>query len=1283
MKRKVLSLIMALALCLAAFPTAVFAADSYSISTVGATASLTNGNDPVTEAEAGTEFIVTADNYDSNVFQLDWEFDPSAPYYVEGDAPGTIIVTMPENNVTISAVLSPYVAEILNDQSKLGIYADIEAAFNMLTDESGLTLKLINDAGSPDGEVFGINTGIVDLNGYILEFGTIEASEGFTVMDSSGSDSAAFIIQSLTVNSTGQSDASLSISGATLTVNEGCTLGGVGLTLDGSAALALKCDMTVTDPQSFSMGLASGCSVSVAAGKKIQPGSSTDLSKARLAAALTGCLPEGRYISEADLNVYENGSADPVQAEIVYGYSNADKEFDLALSETEAWLVDYENSATNAAVRATAGQKVYYSSSLMSGDGKELSFILSPDTVVKSIDSNGMYVVMPASDLSISATLSAIQVPVHWVNYDGTTLLDETVDFGSVPEYSGNEPSKQEDAQYSYTFAGWDPTPAAITAETTYTALFEAKSLGHTHEYGEPEYTWSDDNSQVTVKLVCSLDSSHVLEETVDTECIEETAPGCETTGSAIYKSMPFSEPELSDLFTEKPVELPATGHDVSGEWESDENAHWKTCAHCSQAIGDDGHVGSSEHSWTERIVEQPTYDREGLKEIVCSVCGFYKESQPIPMLTPSSSDDDDDTSSSSSSSGSGSDSSDRSGITVRDASGNEIIVNNNDDKDKLDTEKPTQQDYSWFGRSEAPAPLNEEVYKTLEVISSFMEAEDGQAGGIGDAGAAGTFYKLPEADAPVQNDYELDTVQVADYNAPHYLADEASGSSIIQANSIEGSEFYHVNAATADKTVKYAELKPGDVVRTTAFNGIYISSLDKKASTYDADSKTLKNNIFASFVAFDLDHPEVFWLTGSTKVRVTSVTKGGKSTAYFFLVLADDKGFNMLQEEYNGEGKLEAGLKLRDESAEKIISSIREGLPEKADRKSVVQAINKWLTLNNEYNRTPDLSTIGYRPHRSISALAGSTGNNGPVCDGYARAFKLLCDRMGVPCMLQGGYAFVSAGAAPEYHMWNQIQMEDENWYGADICWNDPVVSGAPAPVSGKENESWLFAGADSVIGGLKFSESHQAEEQSEGDANYFSSLNIYLSGYSALTTMDFGDVGLGDWFYEYVKLMKDRGLMEGTSEGRFSPLGTSTRAQIAMVLYRMAGKPVTEAENSFSDVNASDWFFDPVLWAKAAEITDGVSAGKFGPQIKITREQIITFLYRYADSKGTAGEAHAAVLDRFSDKDQISEYAKIPMAWAVENGILEGRSNAKLAPADTANRAELAAILARFIGE
>jgi hypothetical protein len=893
---------------------------------------------------------------------------------------------------------------------------------------------------------------------------------------------------------------------------------------------------------------------------------------------------------------------------------------------------------------------------------------------------------------------------VTFLKEDGTTISSLEYDYGTaasavtVPEI----PEKDADDNGHYT-GSWDAAVADVTADAAYKAEYTASAhsfdngvitmeptelaegektftcsvcgytktepvapLNHTHDW---ETAWeSDENYHWHACTGCSEKSeltAHTWDDGEVTEEATETEPGMKVYTCTVCEYEKFEE-------------IPALGHQHQWEeiWQSDETGHWHACTGCSEK-------GSfADHTWAESIVEQPTYEREGLKNIYCSVCD-YTQPDPvtIPRLTPSSDDDDDDDD--------GPTISGAPSLVVTDADGNRVDLSAIPNGIDTGIGKPEVVSFSYFGRTNSHAPTLPTVYFPLQTMQKLIvyHYTGGNLHVDSQKPILNIVHELPKTDAPVQNDYNVGDVQEADYTAPNYKA-EGDASSIIQASSIEGSEFYTVNTATADKTVKYADLKPGDVVRTTAFNGIYVTSLDKKSATYDADAKTLKNNIFASFVAFDMDHPEVFWLTGNTKVRVTSVTKGDKSTAYFFLVLVDDKGFNMLQQSYLADGALEAALKQRDENADKILA----GVDKSADRKTLVQELNKWLTLNNEYNRTPDLSTIGYTPHRSVSALAGSTGNNGPVCDGYARAFKLLCDRIGVPCVLQGGYAFVAAGANPEYHMWNQVQMEDGNWYGVDICWNDPVVSGAPAPVSGKENESWLFAGSDTVIGGLKFADSHQPEAQSDGDANYFSSLNIYLSGYTNTAGSIFEDVSLANWYYDSVKKLQEEGLMEGTSEGKFSPDALTNKAQVSMILYRMAGQPEV-THQMVLDANIADnmprgvWYFDAFTWAVANGLMEPTGYSSklasyyYDPLGPARRDTIITMLYRYADSIGKAGMAPLSGLDRFTDKDQIADPALTPMAWAVENGIMEGKSSSHLAPEDTATRAELSVIITRFL--
>ena len=176
------------------------------------------------------------------------------------------------------------------------------------------------------------------------------------------------------------------------------------------------------------------------------------------------------------------------------------------------------------------------------------------------------------------------------------------------------------------------------------------------------------------------------------------------------------------------------------------------------------------------------------------------------------------------------------------------------------------------------------------------------------------------------------------------------------------------------------------------------------------------------------------------------------------------------------------------------------------------------------------------------------------------------------------------------------------------------------------------------------------------------------------------FTDVSEKDWFYNDAMFVYKNGLMLGTSKTLFSPHGTVTRGMMATILWRMEGSLAPKGENSFTDVEAGRWYADAITWAAENGIFAGYSMDKFGPDDPITREQLTAIFYRYADYKGyklTVTEN----LDKFEDADKITDYAKMVMQWAVGNGLIKGKSENLLDPQGTATRAEISAMLHRFV--
>ena len=176
---------------------------------------------------------------------------------------------------------------------------------------------------------------------------------------------------------------------------------------------------------------------------------------------------------------------------------------------------------------------------------------------------------------------------------------------------------------------------------------------------------------------------------------------------------------------------------------------------------------------------------------------------------------------------------------------------------------------------------------------------------------------------------------------------------------------------------------------------------------------------------------------------------------------------------------------------------------------------------------------------------------------------------------------------------------------------------------------------------------------------------------------TFPFTDVAKDSWYYDSVYYVWDNGIMDGMTATTFVPQGTTTRAQLATVLYRMEGKPaVSDADRAacpFTDLTA-DWYRDAVAWAYKAGVVNGVSATRFDPNAAVTREQMVAMLYRWKGSPEAGSD-----LSMFSDSAAISAYARPAVVWAVSNGIVTGMGDGTFQPKGSATRAQLAAILSR----
>ena len=178
------------------------------------------------------------------------------------------------------------------------------------------------------------------------------------------------------------------------------------------------------------------------------------------------------------------------------------------------------------------------------------------------------------------------------------------------------------------------------------------------------------------------------------------------------------------------------------------------------------------------------------------------------------------------------------------------------------------------------------------------------------------------------------------------------------------------------------------------------------------------------------------------------------------------------------------------------------------------------------------------------------------------------------------------------------------------------------------------------------------------------------------------FTDVPDGAWYNKAVNFCAENSYMTGIGGGKFNPGGNVTRAQMAQILYNFSNQPdMSDAENPFSDVKRDAWYANAVLFCKSTDIVSGTSATTYSPNAYVTREQVCKMLYGYyAKSTDTTPSVDLSVLNSYTDKAKISNWAQDSVAWAIQNKIMSGTGNSKLDPKGTCTRAQLAQFICNY---
>lgn len=188
-----------------------------------------------------------------------------------------------------------------------------------------------------------------------------------------------------------------------------------------------------------------------------------------------------------------------------------------------------------------------------------------------------------------------------------------------------------------------------------------------------------------------------------------------------------------------------------------------------------------------------------------------------------------------------------------------------------------------------------------------------------------------------------------------------------------------------------------------------------------------------------------------------------------------------------------------------------------------------------------------------------------------------------------------------------------------------------------------------------------------------FVTTLSLSIPAFAAVEDTGFSDVDAGAWYAEAVMYCREHGLMSGIGNNQFAPESSLTRAQLAAVLYRIAGSPAVTGTDSFTDTVDGAWYSSAVLWASRQGLVSGYGGGLFGPNDPVTREQMTAIFWRYAGSPAAGSAA-------LSDGRAASSYALSAINWAVSNGIVAPISGTTFAPRDNATRAQVAAALMNY---
>lgn len=433
---------------------------------------------------------------------------------------------------------------------------------------------------------------------------------------------------------------------------------------------------------------------------------------------------------------------------------------------------------------------------------------------------------------------------------------------------------------------------------------------------------------------------------------------------------------------------------------------------------------------------------------------------------------------------------------------------------------------------------------------------------------------------------------------------------------------------------------------------GYYYPANEAARAAYDA----IYNDMHAAVIALYYDRPDMLWLDGGVlySVRLSGWSGSGSVTVedvYY--------GFTL---DYGGREK-----RMREEMMEQAQAIANEAMRE-PDTYSRLKKAHDLIAQRAKYNHVPKSEMEEMLTHSPYSALVPDDPYE-PVCDGYSKAMKLVCDLLDIPCLC----------VSSPTHMWNNVKMDDGLWYNLDLTWDDGLYN--------KPVDTYFLVGSHTVAQGQPFFRQEAHEEispfQEEGvsvpgavyPAKSRESYEYLGEDYPPLR---FPDVTRDAWYYDAVESAAQQGYFKGDGEGRFNPLKNINRAEFATVMANREGVDLEGYPGwaEFTDIKGRPWYSKAVAWASANGVMQG-SGGAFRPTQNITRQELCVVLYNSVLGRAEPEETWGA----FEDDGAIAGWARNAVYACYKAGLVQGDQNGNFNPQDPATRGQAAVILTRLL--